>query len=96
MIRKLTSLHKAIEPRKWYISFAYYKNDEFENPVWSGDSEYCELTEDELYELLKPRLKYESELISDGDCPPKGVVDCPINDKESQWDELELERRLGN
>ena len=27
--------------------------------------------------------------------PKKGVVDCPIKDKETLWDELELERRLG-
>jgi len=32
------------------------------------------------------------------DCPiviPRKEVDCPINDKETYWDELELERRLG-
>lgn len=40
--------------------------------------------------------EYESELISDdGDNPTKGVVDCP-NDKVTIFDEIELERRLGN
>jgi len=60
-IRKLTSLHKAIDDKKWYISFAYYETGEFDRLEWTGDSESCELTEDELYDLVKPKLKLEAE-----------------------------------
>jgi len=59
MIRKLTSLHTAIDPNKRYISFAYYEPDQFGCLQWTGDSESCELTEDELYDLVKPKLKSE-------------------------------------
>ena len=55
-IRKLVSLHKAIDPKKWYVSFGYYVMGKFGGLEWAGYSEYCEITEDELYELLKPKL----------------------------------------
>lgn len=55
-IRKLISLHQAIDRSKWYVDFAYYKLDKFGDLEWTGDSEDCELTEDELYELVKPKL----------------------------------------
>ena len=60
MIRRLTTLAEGFfNPGKWYISFGYYKRDKFDHLEWTGDSESCEFTEDELYELVKPRLKAE-------------------------------------
>jgi hypothetical protein len=60
MIRKLTSLAKGFyNAGKWYVSFAYYEKDKFDCLRWTGDSESCELTEDELYEIVKPRLRKE-------------------------------------
>lgn len=60
MIRKLTTLAEGFyHSGKWYISFAYYERDGFDHLEWTGDSENCELTEDELYELVKPKLKTE-------------------------------------
>lgn len=60
-IRKLITLSEGFYNKgKWYISFAYYDDkDEFGRLEWTGDSENCELTEDELYDLVKPRLKRE-------------------------------------
>ncbi len=55
-LRKLVSLHKAIDPEKWYVSFGYYVTGKFGHLEWTGDSEDCEISEDELYELLKPKL----------------------------------------
>lgn len=60
MIRKLTTLAEGFyNPGKWYVSFAYYQQDEFGRLEWTGDSEVCEFTEDELYEMIKPKLKAE-------------------------------------
>ena len=63
-IRKLTSLY---ETRKgsdvWYVDFAYYEKDEYGHLEWTGDSETCELTEDELYEMVKPKLKAEKTVL---------------------------------
>lgn len=60
LTRRLTTLSEGVyHPGKWYISFAYYEKDEFGRLEWTGDSENCELTEDELYELVKLKLKTE-------------------------------------
>lgn len=62
MIRKLTTLTypSQWDKRQLYrIRFDYYDKDEFGGLKWTGDSESCELTEDELYELVKPMLKVE-------------------------------------
>jgi len=64
MIRKLVTLAEGFyNAGKWYISFAYYNRDEFGRLEWTGDSESCEFTEDELYELVKPRLKSEKTVL---------------------------------
>lgn len=58
MIRKLTTLAKGFyNPGKWYVSFAHYKQNKFGALEWTGDSEGCEFTEDELYEIIKFKLK---------------------------------------
>ena len=55
MIRKLVSLYQ--EPSKdWKISFGYYMIDNG-SLKFTGKSEYAHLTEDEFYQLIKPRLK---------------------------------------
>lgn len=58
IIRKLVSLYRDpdIYPRKRYISFGYYERDESGRCEWTGDSEECRLTDDELYEMVKPKL----------------------------------------
>jgi hypothetical protein len=52
--RRLTSVRlPRKEKEQFYFSFACYdKNGEF-----TGENEYVFLTEDELYEVLRPRLK---------------------------------------
>lgn len=67
MIRKLVTLSNGYyHPGKWYVSFAYYNRDEFGRLEWTGDSENCEFTEDELYELVKLRLKAEKTVLRRG------------------------------
>ena len=62
MIRKLTTFTCSSQwdkPPLYRVSFAYYEKDRFGYLQWTGDSEHCELTEDELYEILKPKLNTE-------------------------------------
>lgn len=58
-IRKLISLH----PRdgKWFISFSYYIDNYNGNIKYTGESESGYLSEEELYELLKPKLRKEMD-----------------------------------
>lgn len=58
MIRRLTSLteDKYLNPRKWNIHFAYYDLDENGHEKWNHTWDECLITEDELYNLLKPVL----------------------------------------
>lgn len=66
-IRKLVTLANGFyNVGKWFVDFAYYNKDEFGHLEWTGDSESCEFTEDELYELVKPKLKKEHEEIKRG------------------------------
>lgn len=56
LIRKLVSLYE--QPKgQWYIDFGYYEPDEFSNLRWTGKSEDARLSEEELYQLLKPKLQ---------------------------------------
>jgi hypothetical protein len=60
LIRRLTSLYQTSDHSGlWYVSFAYYKRDEFGHLEWTGESESCTLTTDELYDLIKPKLVKE-------------------------------------
>lgn len=60
MERRLVTLAEGFyHPGKWYVSFGYYDMDEFGHLKYAGQSENCELTEDELYDLLKPKLRKE-------------------------------------
>jgi hypothetical protein len=49
--RQLISLYQEPDGR-YYIHFAYYDS----NGRWTGDYEDCRITENELYDLIKPRL----------------------------------------
>jgi len=72
MIRKLTTFTCPSEWEKlplYRISFAYYQRDKFGNLQWTGDSERCELTEGELYEMLKPKLNTEHTEVKEGGVP---------------------------
>lgn len=64
IVRKLISLHKGFSPKSWYIDFAFYEQDGHGNLEWIGDNESAEITEDELYELLKPRLMMRNTDVS--------------------------------
>lgn len=59
IIRKLVSLRQNpnIYPRKWYINFGYYEEDDTGRLRRTGDHEDCHFNEDELYEMVKPKLK---------------------------------------
>lgn len=58
MERRLTSLYENPKnSNNWYVDFAYYERDEWGGLRWTGDSEDCTFTEDELYELLYPRME---------------------------------------
>ena len=56
LTRKLISfvIDKNEDEKKYYISFAYYYDGK-----WTGTSERVKLTEEELYQLLKPALQIE-------------------------------------
>lgn len=57
MERIVTSLFE--EPKnsgKYYIRFSYYERDEWGRLQFTGDSEDCYFTEDELYDFVKPKL----------------------------------------
>jgi len=56
-IRKLISLYYDKNMIKYYIDYAYYENDK-----WIGESESCYLTKEELYNLIKPKLKKERNI----------------------------------
>ncbi len=63
MIRKLISLYKNNDWNnggKYLIHYAYYEKDpETERLEFNGISEEALLTEEELYDLIKPTLKRE-------------------------------------
>ncbi len=57
MIRRLISLYETERGSGvWYFDFALYRrrNGRLE---WTGESEECKITEDDLYKLVKRRLK---------------------------------------
>jgi len=54
--RKLISLYKHSKTL-WHISFSYYVNGQY-----TGESEEADLTEDELYDLLRPGLTLDNPL----------------------------------
>jgi len=57
MERKLTNFtspHSSEKGGKYHIDFAYYEDGQ-----WTGIHEGAELTEDELYLILKPVLQLE-------------------------------------
>ena len=56
-IRKLISLYYDKNMIKYYIDYAYYENDK-----WTGESESCYLTKEELYNLIKSKLKKERNI----------------------------------
>lgn len=55
-IRKLLRLCHFNDANRCYAHFAYYEEDEAGYLKRTGDTEDCELTENEIYELLKPKL----------------------------------------
>jgi len=60
VIRKLVSLYRISDhSNRWYISFGYYKRDQFGRLEWNGVSETAELTEEELYQAVRPKLELQ-------------------------------------
>ena len=63
-IRKLISLYQdkyGSHPDQWYISFAYYQNDQYSGRLkFNGTHEEAHVSEEKLYQLLKPALKKET------------------------------------
>lgn len=57
-VLKLVSLHSGIEdPQKNFISFGYYEQRKSGALDFTGKSESCELSDEELHRLVKPFLK---------------------------------------
>jgi hypothetical protein len=51
--RKLISLWRPADfGKEWFICYAYYD----ENGNWTGESEEAQVSDEKLYELLKPVL----------------------------------------
>jgi hypothetical protein len=60
MKRKLITFAKDyFEKGKYYISFAYYD----QQGRWTREFEETKLTEDQLYDLLKPFLEFKKETV---------------------------------
>ena len=63
-VRKLISLYQdehGSHPGQWYISFAYYQNHYASGRLeFNGTHEEGYISEEKLYQLLKPALKKET------------------------------------
>ena len=61
--RKLVNLYQEKDggnASNYYIDYAYYNKNKWGENEWTGESESCYLTENELYQIIKPYLIYES------------------------------------
>jgi hypothetical protein len=58
MERHLVSLYRR-DDGKWYIDFGYYDMDKRGNKDWTGISETGELTEEEFYQAVRPKLELQ-------------------------------------